>query len=153
MNPPEDLLPPPPPPPPPPPNRNGGNPTPPSSSLGFTFSLTEPDGGEVGPENDLRVAVCVWFAQHVMLALAEMLLLSLILRDCEPEIDGCPQLCPRSLPIGWCAAGRRRSELGADIVASGSMAVGGVDRASWFRSSPCRLELKVRARRRWRFRG
>uniref|UniRef100_A0A453NCT1 Uncharacterized protein n=1 Tax=Aegilops tauschii subsp. strangulata TaxID=200361 RepID=A0A453NCT1_AEGTS len=66
MNPPEELLPPPPPPPPPPPNRNGGNPTPPSSSLGFTFSLTEPDGGEVGPENDLRFAVCVWLAQHVM---------------------------------------------------------------------------------------
>jgi hypothetical protein len=28
--------------------------------------LTEPDGGEVGPEYDLRCAVCVWFAQQVM---------------------------------------------------------------------------------------
>lgn len=28
--------------------------------------LTEPEGGEVGPENDLRFVVCVWLAQHVM---------------------------------------------------------------------------------------
>lgn len=83
----------------------------------------------MGPENDLRRAVCVWFAQHVMfmeathdIALAEIVALSLVLRDCEPKIDGSSRLCPpRFLLIPWHEVGSTRSELGADIAASGCM--------------------------------